>query len=391
MPRPRAYLYALLTILALLAAAGSRAEPAAPVPMQPGRWLANANATFSADAFAPDGVIDVAKGSVELKDMVFGDGTVEFDMFMPDHGILGLRLRARDRDNAEALYFRPQKDCETSPDCLQYMPLEHGAFEWDLFPEYQAAAPLHLLAWNHVRIALAGRTMRVWVNRADQPALSVERMEGAALSGALIFGGPARYANLVLAPAPAAAPEAPAPEPADGFLRRWRVSPASVLATAPDPASQLALGVQPDYAAMPAPGAAWTDVRAEQKGLVNLSRERGSARDGALVSLAWAKTTLLSERAQTKTVHIGWVREVWVYVNGRLAFAGKNLGDFPAAQVADGRISLENGSFQLPLRQGRNDIAIALDDNLPGNTQHFGWGMELKLDDTDGVAQAPED
>lgn len=66
-------------------------------------------------------------------------------------------------------------------------------------------------------------------------------------------------------------------------------------------------------------------------------------------------------------------------MNGELAFTGRNIAGFPAASVADERISLENGSFPLQLRKGRNEVAIALDDNLPGNIQHFGWGFELKL------------
>lgn len=374
-----------------VAAEGNQAGAAVAIPMQDTHWLSNGNASFSADDRAPDGVLEVGKGSVEVKDLVFDDGAIEFDMYMPDHGILGLRLRAHNRDNAEALYFRPQKDCATSSDCLQYMPLEHGAFEWDLFPEYQTSAPMHTLGWNHVRVVVVGRNMRVYVNHSRQPTLSVAHMEGGALSGALIFGGPAKYANLVITPArqsSAATPTAPGKN--DEFLRHWQVSTAPVLPSVLDTNLDLPTGVQPPYASMPADGAAWKSVTAQTKGLVNFSREVGSAKDGAVISLAWAKTTLVSDRAQTKTVRIGWVREIWVYVNGSLVFAGRNLADLPAAKAADQRISLDNGTFQLPLKKGKNEIAIALDDNLPGNTQHFGWGMELALKDSRGISLPPQ-
>jgi hypothetical protein len=106
--------------------------------------------------------------------------------------------------------------------------------------------------------------------------------------------------------------------------------------------------------------------------------------------MAWAKTTLASDKPQSKTVQIGWVREIWVYVNGTLVFAGRNIDGLPAAKAADERISLENGTFRLPLKKGNNEIAIALDDNLPGNTQHYGWGMELKLTDTRGLSLHPK-
>ena len=370
----------------LLASRNSFTEKTITVPMKADRWISNGNAAFAADDHAPDGVLSISKGPVDVKDLTFRDGTIEFDMFMPDQGILGMRLRTQNRDNAESLFFRPQKDCNTSPDCMQYMPLEHGAYEWDLFPEYQSSAPIRTLSWNHFRIVVIGKTMRVYVNRSSKPTLSVDHMEGGALSGGLTFGGPAKYANLVITPAkPLSSAARPAPERKDGFLRHWKISMASVLASVHDPKLDAPTGVQPSYASMPPNGNAWKAITADTKGLVNFSHEVGSAKDGSVISLAWAKTTLVSDKAQSKTVQIGWVREIWIYVNGTLVFQDRNIDGMPAAKAGDERISLENGTFLLPLKKGKNEIAIALDDNLPGNTQHYGWGMELKLGDPTGV------
>jgi len=370
----------------LLASRNSFTEKTITVPMKADRWISNGNAAFAADDHAPDGVLSISKGPVDVKDLTFRDGTIEFDMYMPDHGILGMRLRTQNRDNAEALFFRPQKDCNTSPDCMQYMPLEHGAYEWDLFPEYQSSAPIRTLSWNHFRIVVIGKTMRVYVNRSSKPTLSVDHMEGGALSGGLTFGGPAKYANLVITPAkPLSSAARPAPERKDGFLRHWKISTASVLTSVHDPKLDAPTGVQPSYGSMPSNGKAWKAITADTKGLVNFSHEVGSAKDGSVISLAWGKTTLVSEKAQSKTVQIGWVREIWIYVNGTLVFQDRNIDGLPAAKADDERISLKNGTFLLPLKTGKNEIAIALDDNLPGNTQHYGWGMELKLGDRTGV------
>ena len=401
MPRPRSLPYfsllrfissrQFLLVLVLFALRSSFAETTIPIPMKADRWLSNGNATFTADDHFPYGVLEISKGSVDVKDLIFDDGTIEFDMYMPDHGILGMRLRTQNRENAEALYFRPQKDCNVSSDCLQYMPLEHGAFEWDLFPEYQTSAPIHTLSWNHFRVVVTGRRMRVYVNRSNQPALSVDHMEGGVLSGGLTFGGPAKYANLVITPArPSSAASQTAPERRDGFLRHWQISTASVLPSILDTKLNAPMGVQPPYASMPPDGRAWRSIKAEMKGLVNFSHEVGSAKDAAVISLAWAKTTLVSDKAQSKTIQVGWVREIWVYVNGTLVFSGRNLEGLPAAKAADERISLENGTFRFPLKKGKNEIAIALDDNLPGNTQHFGWGMELKLKDSTDISLEPK-
>jgi hypothetical protein len=381
-----------LLVLVLFALRGSHAQTTISVPMNAEHWFSAGNAAFTSGDHALDGVLEVSKGAVDVKDLVFEDGTIEFDMYMPDHGILGMRFRAQNRENAEALFFRPQKNCNTSSDCLQYMPLEHGAFEWDLFPEYQASAPIQTLAWNHLRVVVLGRKMRVYVNRSNKPTLCVEHMEGRALSGGLTFGGPAKYANLVITPAKPSVKEAhAAPERRDGFLRHWQVSATSVLPTVHDPKLDAPMGVQPPYASMPPDGKAWRSVTSETKGLVNFSHEAGSAKDGSVISLAWAKTTLVSDKAQSKIVDIGWVREIWVYVNGTLVFAGRNIEGLPAAKAADERISLGNGTFRLPLKNGKNEIAIALDDNLPGNKQHYGWGMELKLRDATGLSSRAQD
>jgi len=42
-------------------------------------------------------------------------------------------------------------------------------------------------------------------------------------------------------------------------------------------------------------------------------------------------------------------------------------------------LSLENGSFELPLQKGRNEIAVALANDF------YGWGLELRLEDVEGV------
>jgi hypothetical protein len=69
-----------------------------------------------------------------------------------------------------------------------------------------------------------------------------------------------------------------------------------------------------------------------------------------------------------------------VFVNGKLMYADKNFFDQEAARKApDGRCSLENGSFALPLEAGDNEVAVAVANNF------FGWGLMLRLTDPVGV------
>jgi hypothetical protein len=92
------------------------------------------------------------------------------------------------------------------------------------------------------------------------------------------------------------------------------------------------------------------------------------------------KTTITSDSKQTRKVDIGWTREMWVFVNGKLVYADKNLFESDVQRkIPDGRCSLENASFTLPLEAGDNEVAVAIANNF------FGWGVKLRLADPQGI------
>jgi hypothetical protein len=207
------------------------------------------------------------------------------------------------------------------------------------------------------------------------PTLSIGRLEGDTLEGGILMQGPGTFANLTIAPD---AVDGLSPEPLKDasdddrqLIRSWMVSPPAILAD----------GKEPAYTEMPSEG--WTPLSAERGGLVDLSRGYGLVAGRKAMDLAWLKTDITSEKAQTKHVSFGWTREAWVFVNGKQVFADKNLYQPPAARkVPDGRLSLENGGFDLPLQKGHNEIVIALANNF------YGWGVKLQLDDLKGLKTA---
>jgi hypothetical protein len=245
---------------------------------------------------------------------------------------------------------------------------------WDLYPQYQTRAPLRETGWNHIKMIVSGRRMNVFVNDAPSPTLEVGRLEGDATTGSLHLQGPGTFANLVITPdaVDGLSPE-PAGDPLDedrGLIRSWRLSSFAALAT----------GTDPSYGDMPGASQQWKTIATEPNGLVNLSREYGQPLTEANRKVAWVKTTITSDRKQTKKVDVGWTRELWVFVNGKLVYADKNMFDQESARkFPDGRCSLENGSFNLSLEPGDNEIAIALANNF------FGWGLMLRLTDAEGV------
>jgi hypothetical protein len=383
----------LFLIVALQTAWG-----AAPVKiaMTAEHWQTTGEVQFVAMEGFPLGILEAKQGNAALEGMPFSNGTIEFDVKLLGHGIPGIRFRQRDLETAEEVYIRPGPDCPVSQDCIQYTPLTHGIPLWDIYPEYQTMAPVHSEGWNHIKIVVSGQRMNIFVNGATSPTLAVGRLEGDALEGAIKLHGPASFANLTVTPdeveglSPQAATD---PTDSDGrYVRNWNVSAPSTMPSVMDPVFKELTGKGPSYAEMPLDSQSWNRVVAERKGMVNLTREFGSTKTGSVIDFAWLKTTIESDDDQQKHVAIGWTREIWVYVNGKQVFASRNLYDPPEGRKSpDGRLSLENGSFDLPLRKGLNEISVALDDNFPdGGAHHFGWALELRFDDLKGVTLSNE-
>jgi hypothetical protein len=217
--------------------------------------------------------------------------------------------------------------------------------------------------------------MNIFVNGAKSPTLKVGRLEGDTQEGGLSLAGPGFFANLIVTPdAVDGLPAEPAKDPTAGdrrYVRNWKIAPFYALEASREPSAE----------DLPGPSATWTKLAAERNGFVNLSRQYGVPMQGKPDRpVVWMKTTITSDGNKTKKVAIGWLREVWVFVNGQPVFADKNFYQPPSARKKpDGRCSLENGSFELPLKAGVNEIDVAIASNF------YGWGLIMRLNDLDGV------
>ncbi|PTY02842.1 hypothetical protein DB347_23145 [Opitutaceae bacterium EW11] len=245
---------------------------------------------------------------------------------------------------------------------------------WDLFPRYQSAAPLRLKQWNHMRLVISGQRMDVYINGAQNPTLHVGRLEGDLSSGELLLQGPAAFSNLVVSPGRVdkLEPEAEKDPTWDdaGLVRHWQISSLQELPGANAPTVQ----------DLPPVSGNWKPLEAERGGLVNVSREYGLPLKRPNRALVWLKTTVKSDGERVVHTSVGWAREIWVFVNGQAVYADKNLYTLASARKApDGRCSLENGSFALPLRAGENEVVVALANNF------YGWGLIWRINDLTGI------
>lgn len=344
------------------------------IAMTADRWQTKENAEFFRQLGFYHGLMRLNSGIAVLKDITFSNGTIEFDVNTVGRGAPGIAFRQQDEKNFELVYLRPDPACPAFRACVQYTPQTQGVLLWDLFPQYQARAPLRENGWNHIRMVISGRRMNVFVNDAPSPTLEVDRLEGDAMAGGVHLEGPATFANMLITPerVDGLSPE-PAKDPTDGdrgLVRNWRLSPFSALPNGKDAM----------YNEMPGASAEWKSIGTERNGLVNLSREYGRPLPEPNRAVAWLKTTITSDRKQAKKVEIGWTRELWVFVNGKLAYADQNLWEQEGSRkFPDGRCSLENGAFTLPLEAGDNEVTVALANNF------FGWGLMLRLADPEGV------
>ena len=374
--------------LSVLGAASAFASTVMPLPISlvADNWQASGNAMFIAREAFPQGILQVTseseQGFVALKDMHFDNGTIEFDIKPVGEEMPGIRFHQKNGDTADMLYIRVSPDCPASQDCLQYVPIVKSRVLWDVYPQYQASAPFRENEWNHIRLVISGRRMNVYVNGRTEPSLRVAHLEGDASTGTIAFEGTAYYANLTLAPGVTDGldPKAPA-DPAAGdprYLVQWQgTDPVSMGTT-----DHLSLSN------MPSSGSRWSPVTADYGGLINLSRFHAPTPKQAPAQVIWLHTTVRSNREQMRHVAVGWLREIWVYANGKPVFSGKNLYNVKGGRKApDGRLSLENDGFDLPLHKGANDIVVAIDGNTPDMRGRYGWGFIMRMDQVEGITE----
>lgn len=305
------------------------------------------------------------------KDVNFSNGTIEYDVQPEDPGFNGIYFRRQSKAECEYFYLRTgEAGNPLAIDAIQYAPIMDTVLLWDMLPWYQGPASFKKGEWNHIKLVISGMQMLVYVNDMHRPVLEVPRLEGNKTEGGLAFDGLSAIANLVVRPA--VTEGLPAVEGFDPthqdprYLLNWKMSlPVS-----------LPKGRELTAADTLAPGSAWENITAERRGLVNLTRRLGKSQSRRCV---WLKKTIRVATAQTRRVSLGFSDEVWVFINGQLDYVDKNIYMDPIRKEPDGRCSLENASFNLPLKAGVNEILIGVANDF------YGWGIIARLDTVEGM------
>ena len=174
------------------------------IPLKAENWAFTPEKVSFADyKGAPSMKILAGAGLVVLKDFDFRDGTIEFDHEPIHPSFASFYFHYKDQKENECFYFRTARaGFPQAGDAIQYAPFIDGVNLWDMLFHYQANADFKKGAWNHVRLVISGKQMRVYVNETinSKPSLVVPRLEGNTLSGTLAFEGVSVISNLVVKP-----------------------------------------------------------------------------------------------------------------------------------------------------------------------------------------------
>jgi len=201
---------AAFALMAICASARAASAPAAPALDPASLDLHNLKAE-AADYLGRKAVrvtvIDPQKeaGLAFLRGSDFQDGTIEADIAlkittppgvrMP--GFVGLAFRVKpDASAYDIVYLRPKnalaEDQAMRNHAVQYCAEpDYGWYrlrrEWPLV--YESWADIAPETWIHVRIDVAGRTARVFLNGSSKPSLVVDGLKGSSLRGAIGLWG----------------------------------------------------------------------------------------------------------------------------------------------------------------------------------------------------------
>ncbi|SDC66862.1 hypothetical protein [Niabella drilacis] len=342
--------------------------------LQPQRWAFEpGSAEFSGTGTQRVMKITENGKVVRLKDIAFSSGVIEYDVQLQERGFASIYFRMQDLQETECFYLRGGRAGDpVAMDAIQYAPFLKGVNLWDLLPQYQAAADLYANRPNHIKLVVSGKKMRVYVNDMQQPALLVPQLEGNTGTGALAFDGKVTISHLKIREndteglTPDAGMDLTLNDPR--YLRKWMASTPIDFAAGRD----LTLKGLPDSTMQ------WQPVAAERGGLVNLTRFFGG---GQFLNrqLIWLKTVLNVPHEQKLTMDLGFSDEVWVFLNGKMVYVDKNLYLEGPRKKPDGRLSIENAGFQLPLQAGTNELLIGIANNF------YGWGIIARLGSMEGI------
>jgi hypothetical protein len=294
------------------------------------------------------------------------DGVVEVDLAVtPERSFHGVTWRAAGAD-FESFFVRPHQ--VGNPDAVQYTPNPHGISSWQLYhgTGFWGPVAFPIGEWFTIRVVFAGQRAEFFLPEPTTPVLAMGELKLAARAGAfgIQVGGPglhvARLAYSAETPAFLGVLD-PQPPPHPGVIGSWQVS---------DPFGEALVDGATTLPDELVRGRTWTLLQVEPSGLANLGRVNPvtEARNTVL-----ARATIDSPVAAIRPLEIGFSDRATLFLNRRPLFRGDE-----SYRNRDYRFLGSIGWWDtvfLPLDAGRNELVIAVSEDLGG------WGVQARFAD----------
>jgi hypothetical protein len=317
-----------------------------------------------------------------LKDFEMRDGVIDIDVNTPaKRGFVGFDVRIdKDQANYEEIYFRQHQTGQA--DALQYTPVLGTGRNWQLFngPGFTAAVDIPKDEWFHMRLEVTGAQAKLYIKDMEKPALVMDDLKSGVQKGQVALydlTGETYFSNFEVRTTPDAPWEHHLPPMPANTLTKWSISPSY---------DALKRDLEAPLSEAESSTIKWQDVEAEPPGFVVLQRYRQAPHPRVTfqgdfskrlepqpgMQVLYARTNIDSDRDQMKKLEIGYSDDVSVFLNGKILYRGRSAQGFRDPRFL-GIVNPENDAVYLPLKEGRNELMLAVSE-LGG-----GWGFICRL------------
>jgi hypothetical protein len=341
------------------------------VPLDAEHWDVKAK-SFKFENYKGQEAVFIEQGIATLKDNTFMNGTIEFDIYLPNkQSFPGVRFRILDDNNMESFYLRPH--LPGKPDANQVVPVINGISPWQMYfgPAYSFPYEYKYDDWTHVKLVINGDKGQIYLDHAERPNLSFNLVHEA-IEGGIGIGGsfaPAYYSNFKIDKNEMELKDfnVITRTPIEDIIPVWEISDV-FQETALDDLSNLDQVIE---------SRTWgKKIRVEENVAANISRQaiRAPKTTGNTV---FTKVHIESEKDQLKLFEFGYSDRVVVILNGEPIYKGNNKWRSRDYRYL-GTIGLFDAVY-LNLKKGNNELLLAVSEDFGG------WLVTGRIKDKSGI------
>ncbi len=316
----------------------------------------------------------IDQGALILKDKKFSNGTIEFDMFLPeDRTYPGVFFRTDDKFlNGEQWFVRTH--LSGLEDCNQAAPATNGItpFQFYFGPKYSFTYNYKYDDWTHVKVVVNDDKAQVFLDYSEEPNLSWKLFHDAKSGGLLIRGSrlPIHIADIKIDENNYQLKnfEPVENKPIEGIIESWQIS---------DKFKESELDTLSKLKKLISKRTWKHSISIEEGVAANISRKVIRYDDKPKLNTVFAKVEITSEGDQLKLLEFGYSDRVVVILNGQPLYWGTNRWRSRDYRYL-GTVGLFDAAY-LNLKKGKNTLLMAVSEDFGG------WLVTGRIKDNSGI------